>query len=45
VKAYSLPGTFDVDADVITLILLAGGPTFVAYTSSTNQLTISPLIT
>ncbi len=44
-KSYSLPGTSDIDGDLITVELLVGGPSFVTFTSSTNQLNISPLIT
>jgi len=45
VKSYSLPGTSDIDGDIITVELLVGGPSFVTYTSSTNQLNINPVIT
>jgi hypothetical protein len=36
VKYYILPGTSDIDGDIITVELLAGGPSFVTYSSSTN---------
>jgi hypothetical protein len=45
VKVYNLPGTTDIDSDIITVALLTGGPSFVTYISSSNQLNISPLIT
>lgn len=45
VKTYVLPSTIDVDGDVVTVALLAGGPSYVTFNAASYTLTISPLIT
>ena len=45
VKTYNLPTAVDVDTDAITVSLLSGAPSYITYSSGTNLITMSPLIT